>query len=466
MIRPSAQPFVALALLASSLLATVFLAPNLGPGWVLWFYAASFLPYAFAVHRPTSPATILAVGVAIRLAAAVAEPLLSDDIFRYVWEGRVTLAGFNPFASAPEAPELAALRDEAIWPNVNHPEVSTIYPPVSQYFFALVAVVGGGTTVLRLGLVAAEIATAVAVWRLARPSLDARHAALYLLNPLVVLEVAWSGHLDVLAWGPLVVALLLFREETWRRSLAGGLLLGVSIAAKFLGVVVLPFLLLRLGFRGAWRQRLAALGATVLVVGTSYVGFADAGEDLVRGFGAYAASWRNNDGVFRALDGLSRATLGDEGDLFELAALNEPAMELGFTKEWRGESLPNTTFSGGQVAGFVAKGLAAVLVGLALLWCVATVRDPVTATLVILGTLYFCAPTVHPWYVAWLVPLGVLTHWWRFAVVFSAACIIGYVSWWSLAAGGGWEIPWWMAAVEYGLVFAVLLREVGRPAPR
>lgn len=462
-----------LGALALMLVATATIAPTVGPAATVLAYGGCFLLYAATLHgvrrEPTDLALLVGVAFAVRFFVAFAEPILSDDIFRYVWEGRVTAAGFNPFALAPDAADLAALRDEVIWPRVNHPEVSSIYPPLAQYFFALVALVGGGTTAMRLGFVAIEAVGLLAAWRWAPQKFCTPFVvALYVLNPLVVLEVAWSGHLDVLAWMPLTLGLLVVAtsDESPRSGALAGLLLGLSIGAKFLGVLLLPYLALRRtdDWRQALKSRTVMIAVAATVVVGSYVGFADAGGKLFSGFGTYAASWRSNDGLFRAYEDLSFQTLrGDAEDekIFRFEQFDERALELGMTKQWQGETLPNTSFATNQISQTVAKVVAAVIGGLVLLFCIAAVRDPLLAALVLFGALYFVAPTVHPWYVAWLVPLAALRRdaW---PIAFSGAVLVAYGAWISVQQGGEWFIPWWAVAAEYGLVFAVILWQIGR----
>lgn len=231
---------------------------------ILGLYAALFLPWAWLVARsddkPLAWTHLIGAALLARLVLVFVEPVLSDDIFRYVWDGRVAHAGINPYVHAPASEALAHLRDAALWPKINHPEVPTIYPPVAQMLFWLNAVLGGGTTLLRLLLVLVEAAGVGFVWFLltrTRPALDKkalkRAFVIYALCPLVVVEVAWSGHVDVLAWMPLVAALVLMvRAPTLRAAAGAGALFGLSTAAKFLGLLALPLILFapRASFEG------------------------------------------------------------------------------------------------------------------------------------------------------------------------------------------------------------------------
>ena len=88
---------------------------------------------------------VLGVAVAMRLLTLTAPPVLSSDLYRYVWDGRVQLAGINPYRYLPAADELAFLRDDAVYPHINRAEYAlSVYPPAAQVIFALAAVVTPG----------------------------------------------------------------------------------------------------------------------------------------------------------------------------------------------------------------------------------------------------------------------------------------------------------------------------------
>ena len=93
-----------------------------------------------------SPALGLILGTAVllRLIALAAPVFLSSDINRYIWDGRVQAAGINPYRYVPTAPELAKLRDDRVFPNINRNNYApTIYPPVAQLLFLLANRLGG-----------------------------------------------------------------------------------------------------------------------------------------------------------------------------------------------------------------------------------------------------------------------------------------------------------------------------------
>jgi hypothetical protein len=160
-----------------------------------WMVAWGLAVLAFARPGPGLVRAALAVRVPLLLCACT----LSDDVHRYVWEGRVWAHGFSPFTFPPDAPELAPMRDAA-WKLVNHREVSSIYPPAAQLLFRLLA--PGGVMAWRLASTAADVGTAVLLARR-----EPRAGWLWALLPLPAVESAVSGHLEGLGVCLLVAAL-------------------------------------------------------------------------------------------------------------------------------------------------------------------------------------------------------------------------------------------------------------------
>lgn len=480
----------------SATCALAWLGEQLNAWAVLAWYAALFIPYAAllsSARGPQVPAPakmiwgILAAAALMRLALVGAVPLLSDDIYRYLWDGRVLLAGINPYEHAPLDAALAHLRDADIWPKINHPHLPTIYPPAAQYLFGLAAYLGGSVWVLKLLLVLVELGCGLGLWRIVRGrwSASRQRAALtlYALNPLVIVEIAWSGHIDALAWGPLALALAMVgasgaMSERWRDWIGAGVMLGLSVAAKFLGIIALPLLLFapsRLGFKAALGRRLAMTLAVFGVVIAGYLPLLKAPDQSATGSAStYAASWRNNDGLYRAsylgaLYALERMAQPEQRldpkdpstqVFIRFERLDPLFMRLGWTKTWRGRQIPNTGFVGDQLAQTIAKLIGAFLMALLLWWCIWMIRSPQAGALWLFFGLFLIAPTVMPWYVAWLVALSALHQRPLAPLLFSAVAVAGYTSWASARMGGPWEIPDWVIALEFGLVIACALWEL------
>ncbi len=235
---------------------------------------------------------VLLVAVMLRAALITSPMLLSSDIYRYVWDGRVQAEGINPYRYIPADPALSALRDRAIYPNINRRTYArTIYPPAAELVFAIVGRISQSVMAMKLAMLACEVVAVVCLLRLLTLArLPAERVLIYAWNPLVLWSFALDGHVDAIAIGLLALALL-FRAER-RDGLAGGFLAG-AVLAKFLPLVVAPAFLRGGSF---WKPALAGLGVIVALyalyasVGWHVLGFMPA-YDQEEGFADGSGFW-------------------------------------------------------------------------------------------------------------------------------------------------------------------------------
>jgi hypothetical protein len=221
-----------------------------------------------------SLAAVLVVAALMRVAVLLAPPYLSDDINRYVWDGRVEGAGINPYRYIPEDPHLAALRDQTVFPNINRSDYApTIYPPIAEYIFFLGTRLGQSLTAMKATLVAFEVAAVLLLlrllddWRLPRERI-----LIYLWHPLTLWEIAGSGHVDAAI--VTFVALALWGRRRERAWLTGSALACAALV-KFFPAVLFPALYRRWD----WKMPAAAAATAVVAyapfmgVGTAVLGF-------------------------------------------------------------------------------------------------------------------------------------------------------------------------------------------------
>ncbi len=198
---------------------------------------------------------ILIGGMGLQLVAMSSPPRLTDDFFRYAWDGRVQAAGVSPYRYPPTDPALARLRTPWLFPpdcstqvpvctRMNHPGVPTIYPPVAQAEFTAVHLLtrplgpdgGRERTWQALAAVLATVTSLALIRLLQRVRGDPRQAVLWAWCPTVVLEGGGNAHVDVLA--SLLVVLALAAAVAGRR-VRSGVLIGAAIGTKLLPVLVL-----------------------------------------------------------------------------------------------------------------------------------------------------------------------------------------------------------------------------------
>lgn len=368
----------------------------------LGLLACAFAAYASALAADP-PSLPLTLGIAL-VARLMLLPLpASDDVLRYVWEGRALLDGVNPYVVAPGAAT-----------GVNHPGVGSIYPPVALAFEALGTWLGpsafcqklvftgldAGTVLLLLGIPAAR---------------DRVHA--YAWNPLVVVAFAHEGHndslmifLSVLAW---------WLVERGRLTTAGAALAGVALAgaclAKFAAIFFVPVFARRLGTRG--------MIALAVVLAGACAGLRESLPAFQTNL-TYFGEMHFASSLYPVLS-TALASVGEPGRAARAARwlLGAGAAAFALSRARRG-SLP---------AGAAAAS----------------------------GVLLLCSPTVHPWYLTWSLPFAAAARsvW---LLVWSATALLGYFPWEEVRRGQEWHEAGWISWAMYIPVLGALGWEVLR----
>jgi alpha-1,6-mannosyltransferase len=369
-------------------------APNLvlAPRTFLTLFTAALLAYAAGAVAARGlrgrlvSIVILSIAVAARLLLLPSEPSLSTDIYRYVWDARVDGAGMDPYAYTPIDPEVAGLRDSSIYPKLNHPAWHTVYPPVAEAFFRVVyRLAPDSVAAMKRALGMAELgALAALVLLLGTLGLPAGRLVVYAWNPLLLVEIWGSGHLDALVLLAVTGAALASARR--RDGLAAGFL-GLGTLVKLYPAALLLLL------PGRRRAAVIATFASVVVAGSLAAG--DFGRWPVAAIGRYVRDEYFNPGLVRSF-------------------VNDPRLALLASLVW---------------AAIVAwRGGAGHLSARAV---------PLVAGLIVLG------PNVFPWYVVWLVPFLAVTPSVPL-IAFTGA--VGYA--YSFFLSQPWHIPTWARLVE------------------
>jgi len=336
-----------------------------------------------------------------------------DDIHRYVWDGRLQRLGYNPYLVVPSDPAAKELHT-AETSTLNNPDLPSPYPAGAQLFFRVVTAIQESTFALKVAFVVCEFAIVLVLLDILRRTGQGAHLVLaFAWNPLLAVEVAGSGHVDILGALFIVVsAAALVRR--WRATAAVGL--GLAIAVKFLPIVLLPLYWKRV------RMRDAALAAAIVAL--LYVPFLNHGRIPTGSLGTYVQTFRFNGPVFAALDRVAPPQW--LAGLAVLAGLATAAWLRSKSPEWSPEMFA---------------------------W-------PLAATLL-------CAPAVFPWYLLWLLPFltsssTLLISLWTVSVIPT------YLMWHWRTLGRPWgPLPAWVMLLEYGTVATagamIAVRRLMRP---
>jgi alpha-1,6-mannosyltransferase len=341
-----------------------------------------------------------------------------DDIHRYVWDGRLQRLGYNPYLVVPSDPAVKALHTPETR-NLNNPDLPSPYPAGAQLFFRAVTAIQESTFALKVAFVVCEFAIVFVLLDVLRSTRQGQRTHLvlaYAWNPLLAIEVAGSGHVDIVGALLLVVsAAALVRR--WRATAA--VALGLAVAVKLLPIVLLPLYWKRV------RIRDAALAAAV--VGLLYVPFLDHGRIPIGSLGTYVQNFRFNGPVFAVLAQVAPPQL-----LVGMAVL------VGLvTATWQRIKRAAPEWSADQFA-----------------W-------PMAASLL-------CAPVVFPWYLLGLLPF-LMSASTMLIILWTVSMVPVYIMWHLRALGRPWgALPGWVMLVEYGCVAMtaaiILLRRITRPA--
>jgi alpha-1,6-mannosyltransferase len=386
------------------------------------FLTLAGIVYLFAIREffttPTFARRVVVIGLV--LAAVWHIEFLrvpagaDDDTHRYVWDGRLQRLGYNPYVVVPSDPAAKWLHTPETR-TMNNPDLPSPYPPGAQLFFRAVTSIRESTFALKVAFVVCEFAIAIVLLDVLRYNRQGAHLVLaYAWNPLLAIEVAGNGHIDILGALLLLVSAAALGRR-WRATAAVGL--GLAVAVKLLAIVLLPIYWKRI------RMRDAALAAAL--VGLLYVPFLNHGRIPLGSVGTYIQSWRFNGPVFAMLDHVAPPRL-----LAALAVLAGLA-----TAAWLRRAAPESSPD-------------------IFAW-------PMAATLV-------CAPAVFPWYLLWLLPF-LRSASTLLIIVWTVSIIPTYVMWHLRTPGQPWgRLPAWVMLLEYGCVAVaaatIALRRLRRSA--
>ena len=377
---------------------------------------------------------LLGAALAFRLLLLFAVPALSDDFYRFLWDGRLSLEGINPFLHTPrQLIQSGWMTDHfatgLLFGRMNAPDYYTVYPPVLQSVFLVAAPFAsfsplGGVVVLRLCILLAEVFSIRLLTRLlAAYGLPPGRVVRYALNPLVIVELTGNVHFEALMIVFLLAFLLALHRDQVRRA---ALFLALSAGVKLLPLLFLPLVLARKG----WKTTLGLGAWMALFFGLCWLPFLSPGLlNIFSSLNLYFHTFEFNAGVYYLL------------------------REAGYRIE------------GYNVIGTLGPllGLTAGLGVLGLAWLGTKRAVPLPPLMLLALTAYFgLATVVHPWYVTGLVALGVFTPW-KYPLAWSGMVVLSY------AAYG--RVPYhedlrWVFA-EYLVVLLTMAYDVyrHRPAP-
>lgn len=395
---------------------------------LLFLFGLAFAGYYLLLQARPGLKQGLLLALGLRLLFLAAQPALSDDYYRFLWDGALVAAGENPYLILPSAligaeTEIPGISRQ-LFRLLNSPDYYSVYPPFCQAVFALARHLAGDSWLLacvlmRLVLLAAEGGT---IWLLIRllPSwnLPLSRAWLYAFNPLVIVELTGNLHFEALMVFFLLASLYLLWQG---RRAWSALALGLSIGVKLLPLMLLPLLWAYLG----WKKFLLYGCLVAGVLALQFLPF------------------------------LSRELLAHIGS----------SLNLYFQKfEFNASVYYLLRWLGYQVQGYNMISQIGPFLSLLTIACIGylawrqnrPVQVLATNMLLAFTAYLLLATVVHPWYLSTLVMLCCLTPW-RYPLVWSAGALLSYAAYQTTS----YQENGWLIGLEYLLVFGFMCWELG-----
>ncbi len=395
------------------------------------YYSVFFLIYVAAFYFSKTDRTIwyfVGLGILLRFILVFAFPNLSDDIYRFIWDGRLINNGINPFNHLPtyflETENAVPGITQDLFDKLNSPEYFTIYPPLSQAMFSLACWIApdsyyGSALVMKTIMFLFECGSIVLIVKLLQHfKLPLKNVLIYALNPLIILEITGNLHFE----GAMVFFLLL---AVWllvkKRNILSAIAFAMSIVSKLLPLMLLPFLIKRLGWKKSF-QYFAILGATLLICFSPLLN-----QTFINNFSnsldLYFQKFEFNASIYYSLRWLGTQIWG-----YNMIHFFGPALALIVLVSISWKALKDEKVNFNTLFEMFLFSICTYL---------------------------FLATTIHPWYVSLPLIFSLFTRF-RFPVLWSGLIMLTYINY----SYGDYFENLWMVGLEYSAVFGMLFYEI------
>jgi len=382
--------------------------------WFLCMALLLLIPRTFSSKQKVL--FIFAMALLCRLVLLTHEA--SDDVNRYLWEGRVLAHGISPYHHAPADPNVNLLaKNDPFHGKINHPNITAAYPPLMLGFFSLVGNIWYHPLAIKCILILLDMGTMVfLVFLLAYRHLDLRWLILYGLNPVILWAFSAEGHFDVIQCFLLTGAICFFDRKKWGWMF---LLAGLSIEVKYVSVLAVFFLITRENLSFAW---IALVTAAFPYAVFSWVFCHETLTGMFAGITQFGENFAFNGSIHGVL---------------------------------------RVIFGGIEPATMICKVLLVVLLGWGIFHFHPERRgryrnDPVSGIFFVLGCVILLAPTVHFWYISWVIPFLVL----RPSKPWLLLCLtiaFYFVTYGVFHHTGVWQLPVWAYLCQWVPFYALLI---------
>jgi len=443
----------------------------------LVIYAALFVLYALGAvyvwrtgENKKTLWTLIVFGLLFRAAIMPSQQIQEDDVYRYLWDGKVFAHGINPYKYAPEQVEQfkellardpvlfqSTCSDENLeellflydlkWENdtarvfkerINHPDVPTIYPPLAQYVFRAVHNIRPDSIIaMRLAFLLFDLtALLFIILTLKELGLSRNYSLIYFWSPLVIKETFNSTHLDIIGLSLLCVSIYWLVKK---RVSAASVFLALSALGKLYPIILFPLYLRHAalaetpGGKRQWGQPLLCAALFAAVIGTFYLPFIQIGKGAFEGLRVFSTYWQSNDSIFALMTFFY-------GEALEALAINSQ----------------NEYLFAYDLPSMLSKLTVLAILGGTLLYLLYKPGKSCLRDIFLIMTLVFLlSPVQNPWYLCWVVPF-LCFYQWRSLVLLTGLVNIYYVEFYLDYQDLSQYMPWlpWVEYAPFYILFA------------
>ena len=386
-----------------------------GTAFVMSYFLISKSDYEFR--------DLIVLGLVARIILFMSTPLLSDDIYRFIWDGRMIMEGLNPYSWTPTM-VASTIDNGCLYNNLNSPDYYSVYPAICQVVFLIATWLAGSSVfwsgfIIKIFLLLADLCIFKFLndWLKSEGS-DSRRALWYFLNPLVLIETFGNLHFEVV-----MIALMMYAFMMMKRQSVSALALAGGVATKLLPAITLPFVLFRIRWQSALRYLVIFCGASLILFTPILLAFQS------QGFGEsvnlYFQTFEFNASIYYIFKEMGWLVLG---------------------------------YNGIHIIGPLCVITAGLLILImSYLYRKADISKWPEALLLIFTIYFLFATTVHPWYIITPLVLSLMTKY-NYAIVWSAVVTLSYHAYWFQPV----KENMYLIALEYLVVAVFFLYEFNK----
>ncbi len=393
-------------------------------------YSGLFLLFLFIYKKENNWKLLVYAFILLRIVLLFATPNLSQDFYRFIWDGRMILNGHNPYLYLPEtyvnakftlpnqANELVAGMGEL---NASH---YSNYPPLNQLCFTIAALFSksnilGSIVAMRALIILADIGVLYfGVKLLKHLKLNTKTIFLYLLNPLIIIELTGNIHFEGLMIFFLIWSSYLIATKKWKLA---AIPFASSVCLKLLPLLFLPLFFRQLKFK-------KLLIFYIIVTTTIIIFFApfmsvNLLHNFTKSIGLWFGQFEFNGSIHNILKYIGKQF--NLNNIVKLLGKITPILVVLFTSLLSIKQQKNST------------------------------KSLFKAMLFALSFYLFTSSTIHPWYLAMVLVLSIFTNY-KFPLLWSYTVILSY----SFYRNEDFINNYWLISLEYILVFSLMFKEI------